>query len=687
MGRTIGNLRILTSSNGLHLLLISATIKINDFTIPFNTEFLNQFCSFCRKAFCPPNFLSISSTAGVYLGMRIPKEKIDEIREAADIVDVIGTFVPLKPSGGNYKGICPFHSEKTPSFMVSRKKRIFHCFGCHVGGDVFKFISEYMKLNYVEAVHHIAKEYNITISYEQGGASAADDRQEILLDVNVQAARWYSDNLLNSPEGEQARKYFENRKLKISTLRAFGLGFAPPGNRELTDFLKEKGIEPEKALELGMLGKNDRGETYDRFRGRIMFPIFSTTGRVIGFGGRLLEQREGVGKYVNSPESIVYSKGKVLYGLSHSKDEIRKKDFAIVVEGYMDLISLYQEGIKNVVAASGTAFTEDQALLLSRFTKKAVLIFDADAAGVKASIRTIEVLLKKNFSIQVLALPTGEDPDSFVRKNGAEEFEKLLSGAKNFIEYQMMVYKSQGKFDDPASTSEAIKEMVQLLALIDDELTREVYLRSVSDTFRISHALVSDELKKTLQKLKRESVKQAPQVSQTNTTTIPDDLLDETPVPPAFLKNEKELFRFFTDGNESLLPRFLSRISIDDFSTPRHRRIMEAITEVFHANGTIEVPDVCNLLEQEDQTYFIEAVMEKHHLSVTSQKLIGPDTPELRSKMLTDLKKRFLTLRLESDKKHLLDQLRKSPESEKELLLERLQSVNEKIVELNTIKK
>ena len=354
--------------------------------------------------------------------MIIPENKIEEVRSAVNIVDVISEFVQLRKRGKNYVGLCPFHQEKTPSFTVSSDKQIFNCFGCHKGGNVFKFLMDLQNISFVEAVQDIAKRAGITLEFQESMPSEEQSEQEILYDINTMAARFFSNNLLQSLQGEIARSYFSDRNIKIQTQRIFGLGYSIPDWESFLKYAKENKIDLEKAQYLGLIEKNDRGGYYDKFRGRVIFPIFSPNGRVIAFGGRIMEKAENAAKYLNSPESIIYSKRRSLYGLYHSKDEIRRLDKAILVEGYMDLISLFQNGVKNVVASSGTALTEEQVKMLSRYTKNVVVFYDADPAGVKASLRSIELLVRQDFDVKIAELPKGEDPDSFINKYGREEF-------------------------------------------------------------------------------------------------------------------------------------------------------------------------------------------------------------------------------------------------------------------------
>src|SRR3990172_8369298 len=417
--------------------------------------------------------------------MRIPESKIEEIRDSVDIVDVISQFVQLRKRGKNYVGLCPFHTEKTPSFTVSDEKQIFHCFGCHTGGNVFKFLMEYKKISFIEAVQELAEQLGIPLEFQESGYEEQQSEQEILYDINTEAAKYFLNNLLNDEEGEEARNYLQKRNLKQQTIRAFGLGYTLRGWENFINFAKGKGIDLDKTTELGLTGKSSDGRYYDKLPGRLIFPIFSPNGRVVAFAGRILNPEEQGAKYINSPESIVYSKSRVLYGLSHAKDEIRRLNKAILVEGYMDLISLYQNGVKNVVAVSGTALTDEQVQLLSRYTKNVVLLFDADTAGIKASMRSIELLLKRDIEVKIATLPSGEDPDSYINKFGKDEFDELIRKAQNFLEYQTAYYESQHYFEDHNKTAEAIRELVKLLALIEDELKRNLLFNSIAKKFNL----------------------------------------------------------------------------------------------------------------------------------------------------------------------------------------------------------
>ena len=536
--------------------------------------------------------------------MRIPEQKIEEIRNAADIVDVISGHVNLRKRGKNFVGLCPFHQEKTPSFTVSEDKQIYHCFGCGAGGNVFKFLMEFKNISFVEAVEEIAEHLGIKIDYESHPSDAQQNELEELYELNVLAARFFSDNLLKSTDGEEAREYLKRRNIKQPTQKTFGIGYAPYGWDHFLAHAKESKVDLTKAKLLGLIDINDKGEYYDKFRGRIIFPIFSPNGRVIAFGGRILENQENAAKYLNSPESQIYSKRRSLYGLFHSKDDIRKLDRAILVEGYMDLISLYQAGVKNVVASSGTSLTEEQVQLLSRFTKNIIILFDADPAGQKASLRSIEILLKQDFEVKVIALPKGEDPDSFIIKYGKEKFEEEVSRANNFLEYQTAQFEEQGLFEDPAEMTKAIRELVNTLALVGDELKRNLLMKSIAKRFNLREKLIESELNTFLQQQKERGNVSSVRPEQRSTDqqtqsqlALASKSIDENPY-------EKELIRLLYSGEEEIISHILDKISIENYNNHSLRKLAGIVQDGF-AEQKFSPAYLIDKIEDEDLQEFI----------------------------------------------------------------------------------
>lgn len=533
--------------------------------------------------------------------MRIPEEKIEEIRSTANIIDIISGYVQLKKRGKNFIGLCPFHQEKTPSFTVSGDKQIYHCFGCGNGGNIFKFLMEFKNISFIEAVEEVADYSGIKIQYDK---EVYDDKQNELeeyYEINLLAARFFSDCLFKSNQGEEAREYLKRREIKPNTQRLFGVGYAPYGWDNFLFHARENKVDLLKTKSLGLIDLNEKGEYYDKFRQRIIFPIFSPNGRVIAFGGRTLEKRDDIAKYLNSPESQIYSKRKSLYGLFQSKDEIRKLDRAILVEGYMDLISLYQAGVKNVVASSGTSLTEEQVQLLSRFTKNIIILFDADPAGQKASVRSIEILLKQNFDVKVITLPKGEDPDSFIKKSGKDKFDELLYSAKNFLEYQTAQFEEQGLFEEPARATEAIRELVRTLSLLEDELKRNLLLKSISKKFNLREKLIETELNNFLdQQRQRAGITE----KTANKSLKLTQNLNAVNFAAAENPFEKELVKLLFSGNEEIIGHIVDRIATELFSDPKLKKLAEIAYDGFN-NHKYSPAYLIDMIKDEDLRNFI----------------------------------------------------------------------------------
>src|SRR5436853_5618091 len=373
----------------------------------------------------------------------IPTQTIEQIAAANDIVEVIGTYFPLKRAGSTFKALCPFHQEKTPSFTVSPSRQTFHCFGCGAGGSVFRFVMDYEHIDFPSAVRKLAARAGVTV-VEKRGASDGDRQYETrknLLKLHAEAAEWFHENLIKKEIGESARKYLKQRGITGEIAKRWQLGYAPDEWDAFGGWARAQGYDTRELITGGLLKTKDGNEThrrqsaYDRFRDRIMFPICNDIGEVIAFSGRLLKDEEGAAKYLNSPETPLFRKGNVLFGLHKSKRALIEANCAIVCEGQLDLISLFDAGITNVVAPQGTAFTENQARVLKRFVNEVVLCFDADAAGQKAAERSLEALLYNDLIVRVVEMPAGEDPDSLIRREGKEKFEKRVAAARDFFDY------------------------------------------------------------------------------------------------------------------------------------------------------------------------------------------------------------------------------------------------------------
>ncbi|MBK7980802.1 MAG: DNA primase [Ignavibacteriae bacterium] len=545
--------------------------------------------------------------------MRIPENTIEEIRSSANIVDVISQFVALRKRGKNFIGLCPFHQEKTPSFTVSEDKQIFHCFGCHAGGNVYKFLMDYKSISFIEAVQEIAESVGIRLNFEEEQVTSEQNELEELYEINVFAAKYFSNSLLNSETGEIARDYFKLRKIKLQTQKIFGLGFAPNGWDHFVNYAIENKINLENAKLLGLIDSKENGKFYDKFRGRIIFPIFSPNGRVVAFGGRVFQGEENIAKYLNSPESTIYLKRKSLYGLFHSKDEIRKLDKAILVEGYMDLIALFQNGIKNVVASSGTSLTDDQVKLLSRYTKNVTVIFDADTAGQKAAMRSIEILLKQDFEVSMLSLPQGEDPDSFITEYGKENFEDLLKTAQNFLEFQTSQYEAEGMFENPNTEAEAIRELVKSAAFVNDELKRSLLIRSISRKFNLREKLIETELNKFLSQNKRAELQTEQRIVKTGK---PGSQI-KSEINTQLLNLEKELIHLLFEGDEEIIGKIFDAIQPEDFSNNSLKNLALIIFDAY-MRGNFNLADVIEKIEDEKlKNYILNVTLGEYQISST----------------------------------------------------------------------
>jgi len=567
--------------------------------------------------------------------MRIPESKIEEIRTSVNIVDIISEFVQLRKRGKNYVGLCPFHSEKTPSFTVSDEKQIFHCFGCHTGGNVFKFLTEYHKISFLEAVQELAEQQGIAIEFDKAEYSEQQSEQEVLYDINTEAAKYFLNNLLNDDEGEFARKYLQSRNIKTQTLRSFGLGYAVRGWENFINYAKSRNLNLDKCIQLGLIGKTSEGKLYDKFPGRLIFPIFSPNGRVVAFAGRVMDPNETGAKYINSPESLIYIKGRILYGLSFAKDDIRRLDKAILVEGYMDLISLYQSGIKNVVAVSGTALTDDQVQLLSRYTKNVVLLFDADTAGIKASMRSIEILLKRDMEVKIVSLPKDEDPDSFVNKYGREEFEELVKKAENFLEYETKYYESLGRFDDPSTAADAIRELVKPVALINDELKRNLLIKNIAQKFNLREKLLESELDKQLVQIKKFE-KSNSRIFQSRKaedaeSIIVNPLANGSPeITPLLYNLEKEILKLLFEAEKPVAELIFNYLQPEDFTAELNRELFELVKEEFENKQEFTTSGLIGLLKDETKETFVrELTFDKYSVSSNWEERFPSITAEM----------------------------------------------------------
>ena len=426
----------------------------------------------------------------------IPSDIVDKIIDAARIEEVVGDFVTLKRRGANYQACCPFHNEKTPSFSVSPTKGIYKCFGCGKSGTAIGFVMEHEGMTYVEALRYLAKKYHIEIVEEEESAEVIAQRQrkESLMLVSEYAAKFFKESLATQEGQTIAYQYFRSRGLTDQTIAEYGLGWGPVERTALADKARSEGYKEEFLTETGVCIKYDNGRLVDRFSDRVIFPIHAVTGRVIGFGGRTLKTDKSVAKYQNSPTSEIYDKRHTLYGIYFAKSAIARVDRCILVEGYLDVLSMHQLGIKNVVASSGTSLTIEQIRLIRKFTKNITIIYDGDAAGIKAALRGIGLVLKEGLNVKVILLPDGQDPDDFARSHTLEQVNDYIeTNAQDFINFKTdVLLKDAG--NDPIKRAALIKDIAETIALIPDAIVRSVYVHACADRFEMSEQLLTDEV-------------------------------------------------------------------------------------------------------------------------------------------------------------------------------------------------
>ncbi len=409
----------------------------------------------------------------------ITDDKKEEVRDAADIVEVVGDYVKLKRSGSGFTGLCPYHDEKTPSFNVTPRLGIFKCFGCGESGDVFKFVMDQDGIGFTEAVRQLADRYGVFIPEEESSEpSESLQQKEGIYHALKFAGIYFYRNLIENPDAEKALKYLDNRGYNREVFKKYGLGYAPTGGSDLYKAALNAGISEEYLVEADLIKPSQRGDGfYDTFRGRLMFPIFGTTGKVIAFAGRVLGN-EKTAKYINSAQTKVYNKSEVVYGVNFAKNEIRKNKEVILVEGYTDVITLNEHGIKNVVASSGTALTPGQMKILNRYGEKIIMIYDADNAGQAAMKRGIDIALAQGMEVQLLELPDGEDPDSFVKQFGKESFDELKNKeALDFVDFLLLKADEEGRLNNPVQVGKVISEILHAIASIKESIQRQIYVQ------------------------------------------------------------------------------------------------------------------------------------------------------------------------------------------------------------------
>ena len=500
----------------------------------------------------------------------IPKATVDRILDATQIVDVVGDFVTLKRRGANYTACCPFHNEKTPSFYVSPAKGIYKCFGCGKAGTAVGFIMEHESLSYTEALKYLARKYHIEVVEKEETAEeiALRQRSESLMLVSEFAWNFFKDQLKTTEGRSVGYAYFKSRGLEDDTIGKFGLGWAPTGRDKLSKAAREAGYKEEFLIDTGLSVKRDDGTLADRFYERVIFPIHSVSGRVIAFGGRTLKTDKTVAKYVNSPETEIYVKSKSLYGIYFAKNEISRQDRCYLVEGYLDVISMHQLGITNVVASSGTSLTVEQIRLIHKFTDNVTIIYDGDAAGIHAALRGIGLVLKEGLNVKVVLLPDGDDPDSFSRKHTLDEVTEFIEKhEQDFISFKTDLLSGEAG-DDPLKKANLINDIADTIAQIPDAVKRSVYVESCSSRFNIDTQILFARISRTRGEMlvedrkreERERLRKNPESEPAagNAALSANDTPAVTPVSPLMndpylAPSERELLEFILNHGEDTL--------------------------------------------------------------------------------------------------------------------------------------
>lgn len=609
----------------------------------------------------------------------ISQKTIDKIFSTIRVEEIIGEYVQLKRAGTNFKGLSPFHEEKTPSFVVSPSKQIWKDFSSGKGGTAITFLMEIEGFTYPEALRHAAKKYGIEIEEDQVEYSEeqkkAQSEREILYKIHEIANTFFQENLWETEEGKTiALSYFKERELHDDIIKKFQLGYSPEKKNAFTEYALEKGYEKEILEKSGIsIFPENSPNGIDRFRERVIFPIHSFSGRVLGFGARILKSNVKTAKYLNSPETEIYHKSNVLYGLNQSKQAISRENLCLLVEGYMDVISLHQSGIENVVASSGTALTTEQIKLIKRLTENVTILFDGDAAGIKASFRSIDMLLSEGMNIRVVLFPDGDDPDSFARKNPRDFVEDFIKNqAKDFIDFKAEILLKEAN-NDPIKKAEAIRDIVKSIGFVSNALKQEVYLKQVSTQFELSEQSLFNELgvqKQVIQQQKPAEKREANIVKlekvQEFTETINPLLVLEEKLVELMLKfGQFKLFRKTPDNENyetTVIEEIINHLEEDQYQpiSPLNQKIIEEIKAGIQQNELRSSDFFKTFMDEEVVTKTADALINAHETSNWEKhNIYFSKEEELVDKIVKDViirHKREFVVKIINDLKHQISE-------------------------------
>lgn len=535
--------------------------------------------------------------------MRYSEETIEEVRQANDIVDVISQYVHLKRSGRNFFGLCPFHNEKSPSFSVSPDKQIFHCFGCGVGGNIFTFLTKIEGITFIEAVQNLAKRANIQLPTIEGNLQDLEREKlkQKVYKINEFVAKYYHENLYKNTS-KIAQEYVKKRKLNNETLQSYQIGFSGTFNELYKELIKQ-GFEEKEILETGLVNKIDNGTFIDRYRNRLMFPICDIRGKVIAFGGRVLDDSKP--KYINSPENVVYSKGKHLYGLNVAK----KGDISrlLIVEGYMDVISLHQRGITNVVAALGTALTQSQGWLLRKNSQQVILSFDSDGAGQTAIVRSLEILQNMGCDMRVLQMDGAKDPDEYIIKYGSARFQNIMDKALSLVEYKVKLLRNNLNLENINDKIKFLNEIAKIIAKIDNTMEKELYIEKIANTYNISKDAIYAEVNK---------------ITYSNTSGIKilekakpvqkrENLEQKEKVSEEIKKREDTILSILLIGDINLYQIIKQNIKPEEFQSEIDQKIAKKLYEEYE-KGNSNISSIIDQLEEKEQNHITKIMAEDY---------------------------------------------------------------------------
>jgi DNA primase len=521
--------------------------------------------------------------------LRFSSDLLEEIRNRCDIVDIISEYVHLKPAGKGFKGLCPFHGEKTPSFMVSPEKQLFHCFGCGEGGNVFNFLMKYEKISFFEAVKMLAKKSGVSLPVDEEKENFLNRQKERLYKLNNLAANYYRECLFKTNQGKKIINYLKKRGINDTSVEKYRLGYAPPGWDALTNFLKKKGYSYEELIKARIINKSKiEGKYIDYFRDRIIFPIFSLSGRVIGFGGRVFD--DSLPKYINSPETLVYNKGSNLYSLNFAKEDIRKKDYLIIVEGYTDVLITQQYEFNNVAASLGTALTTRQIDLIKRFTDMVLIAYDADSAGNMATLRSLDLLVKAGLEVKVIDLPQGYDPADFLIKKGRTPFQNLIDRSLSLIDYRLKLLYSKYSIKTIEGKVKIIKGIIPTLSVIGNEVELRAQTKKISEELKLSEEAILIELKR---------YKRGAKDSSHNFIKLNSE--------SGNIKAEKILIGCMLE-NEQIAQDILKKLKAEDFSVLLHCQIVAAIEKILKDDKIVNSQKIIDYLADDKAAKLISII-------------------------------------------------------------------------------